>query len=60
MTQPSAHRAAWMSGHWGLMVHWIPPGPAAEKGPYISDPDRAVEAFNVDRFLTQFAATGAD
>ncbi|HRJ46652.1 MAG TPA: hypothetical protein PKY38_04775 [Opitutaceae bacterium] len=53
-------RAAWMSGHWGLMVHWIPPGPARENGPYIEDFDRAVSAFKVERFLQQFADTGAD
>ena len=49
-----------MSGHWGLMVHWIPPGPAAEKGPYIRDFNAAVDAFNADHFLAQFAATGAE
>jgi len=49
-----------MSGHWGLMVHWIPPGPARESGAYLSDPNQAVEAFNAERFLQQFADTGAD
>jgi len=49
-----------MSGRWGLMVHWIPPGPARETGEYITDLDRAVDAFDVAQFLEQFAATGAD
>src|SRR6185295_15575947 len=56
----SPHRAAWMSGRWGLMVHWIPPGPAPEKGIYIRDADDAVHTFNVDRFLHQFSGTNAD
>lgn len=42
------------------MVHWIAPGPAPEKGPYIPDLNRAVDGFNVDRFLQQFAETDAD
>ena len=60
MTEPSAHRATWMSGHWGLMVHWIAPGPAAEQGPYVRDLNAAVDRFDVPRFLGQFAGTGAD
>ncbi|MCC6416373.1 MAG: hypothetical protein IT582_10735 [Opitutaceae bacterium] len=56
----SSHRAAWMPGHWGLMVHWIPPGPARESGEYLNDLNAAVDAFNVPRFLEQFAASGAD
>lgn len=48
-----------MSGHWGLMVHWIAPGPARESGAYLSDFNRAVDAFNVERFLEQFARSGA-
>ncbi|MBI5832158.1 MAG: hypothetical protein HZB16_07590 [Armatimonadetes bacterium] len=53
-------RAEWMSGRWGLMVHWIPPGPAREQGPWVADLDAAVDAFDLDRFMGQFAATGAD
>lgn len=57
---PSTPRAAWMAGRWGLMVHWIPPGPAPESAAYLFDPNRAVDAFNLPRFLEDFAATGAD
>lgn len=53
-------RAAWMAGRWGLMVHWIPPGPARERGSYVRDFNRAIDAFNLDRFLQHFADTGAD
>lgn len=42
------------------MVHWIPPGPARESGTYIDDFNRAVDEFNVPRFLQQFAETGAE
>jgi len=50
---------AWMSGRWGLMVHWIAPGPAPERGPRLSELNEAVERFDLDRFTEQFAATGA-
>lgn len=49
-----------MSGRWGLMVHWIAPGPARESGEYLRDLNRAVDGFNTARFLQQFADTGAD
>jgi hypothetical protein len=49
-----------MSGRWGLMVHWIAPGPAAEQGPYLRDLNAAVDRFDVPRLLAQFAGTGAD
>ncbi len=57
---PASHRAAWMSGHWGLMVHWIPPGPGRETGTYLSDCNAAVDGFDTARFLQQFADSGAD
>lgn len=60
MSSPAHHRAAWMSGHWGLMVHWVAPGPARENGDYIRDLNRAVDGFDTARFLQQFADTGAD
>jgi len=38
------HRADWMArGPFGMMVHWIPPGPAPEKGEWVRDLDRAVD-----------------
>src|SRR5688572_2633232 len=46
-------RAKWMSGRAGIMVHWIAPGPWPEIGERISDLDRAVDAFNLPRFLDQ-------
>ncbi len=51
--------AAWMSGRWGVMVHWIAPGPAPEHGPRLTDTNAAVDRFDLDRFMAQFAATGA-
>ena len=36
------------------------PWPAPEKGPYIRDLNRAVDAFDLDRFLQDFQRTGAD
>lgn len=60
MIAAAPHRAAWMAGRWGLMVHWIAPGPAPEHGPYRADANDAVEHFDVPRFLQQFADTGAD
>ena len=55
------HRTDWMSaGKFGMMVHWIAPGPAPEKGEWVSDLNEAVDRFDLDRFTAQFAATGAD
>ncbi len=54
-----AHRTDWMSGHWGMMVHWIAPGPAQEKGAYRADLDEAVSRFNLARFLDQIEESGA-
>jgi hypothetical protein len=54
-----AKRTAWMAGHWGMMCHWIAPGPAPEKGEPITDLNRAVDAFQLSHFLEQFQASGA-
>jgi len=60
-TKQTKHRADWMvQDSYGLMVHWLAPGPAAEKGPYIHDLNRAVDAFQLDRFVQDFQHTGAD
>ncbi len=48
-----------MAGRWGLMVHWIAPGPPPERPPHRADPADAVNCFDVPRFLEDFAATGA-
>lgn len=54
-------RADWMkSGKFGLMVHWLAPGPAPEKGRQIKDFNKAVSRFDVDRFIGDFEKTKAD
>lgn len=55
------HRCDWMveEGPFGMMVHWIAPGPAPEEGEWIQDLDKAVDAFQLERFLEQFEASGA-
>jgi hypothetical protein len=55
------YRTDWMHrGSFGVMVHWIAPGPAPERGEYVRDLNRAVDAFDLDRFLRDFQHTGAD
>ena len=55
----AANRAHWLSGKWGLMTHWIAPGPGSETGHRITDLNAAVDAFDVPAFIRQFEATGA-
>lgn len=52
-------RAKWMSGNWGIMVHWIPPGPAPEVGARIRDLESAVNQFDVPRFVADVSECGA-
>lgn len=59
VSSPSTHRAHWLSGKWGLMTHWIAPGPGSETGHRITDLNAAVDAFDVPGFIRQFEATGA-
>ncbi len=47
-------------GKFGLMVHWLAPGPEPEHGLRETDLNRAVDAFDVDRFMADFRRTGAD
>ncbi len=54
-----AQRTDWMGGHWGMMCHWIAPGPAPEKGEPVQDLNRAVDAFQLERFLNQVEESGA-
>ena len=56
----SASRTHWMPGLLGLMVHWIAPGPMPERGEWIADLNTAVDAFDLDGFLTDFESTAAD
>jgi len=53
-------RAAWMTGRVGLMVHWLYPQTRPEHGNGTADFDTAVDTFNLDRFLADFASTGAE
>ncbi|UQR65388.1 hypothetical protein LRP30_09140 [Bradyrhizobium sp. C-145] len=55
----SASKAAWMSGRWGIMLHWIAPGPAARSGRYRSDVNDAVDHFDLDRLVNQISRTKA-
>ena len=52
-------RAAWLAGKWGIMVHWIAPGPGSEKGTRITDLNQAVDQFDVPVFLRQLEDIGA-
>lgn len=52
-------RASWMTGQYGLMVHWLAPGPLPEQGPYLDDLNAAVDRFDVTRFLAEFDRSGA-
>jgi hypothetical protein len=59
--EPPKHRADWMpNGSFGVMTHWLAPGPAREKGEYVRDLDRAVDGFDLERFIQDFHRTGAD
>ncbi|MBB3186203.1 hypothetical protein FHX64_000366 [Microbacter margulisiae] len=58
--QKDTLRSNWMVGKWGIMVHWIAPGPAPAKGPWIKDLNTAVNNFNLNRFLSQVKESGAD
>lgn len=58
--EANPRRTEWMAGHWGMMVHWLAPGPAPERGERIQDLNRAVNAFHLDRFIGQFMESGAD
>lgn len=48
-----------MSGRWGIMVHWIPPGPAPQFGDRITNLSKAVERFDLDRFISNVRDSGA-
>ena len=57
--QPQPARAGWMSGHWGLMVHWLYPGVPPRQGEPARSLDEAVDRFDVSGLLEQVASTGA-
>ncbi|MGY4434488.1 hypothetical protein ACVWWO_006965 [Bradyrhizobium sp. F1.13.1] len=56
---PPASKAAWMRGRWGIMLHWIAPGPAARSGRYRSDLNAAADQFDLYRLLGQISRTKA-
>lgn len=59
-TASAPHRADWMQQYpFGLMVHWIAPGPAPLAGRHLRDLNAAVNAFDLDRFMADFERTGA-
>ena len=49
-------RAAWMSGKYGLMVHWLFPKYGGENSENIN---KLTNAFDLDAFMRDFDATGA-
>ena len=54
-------RALWMrGGKFGLMVHWLAPGPPSQHGTHIEDLDTAVNRFDVGRFLEDYRRSKAD
>lgn len=54
-------RASWMhEGKFGVMVHWVAPGPSPQRGEHITDLHAAAERFDIDRFLKDFRRTNAD
>lgn len=55
----AATRALWLKGSWGLMVHWIAPGPAPRAGEYQANVNKAVNSFNIPRLVDQIAQTKA-
>jgi hypothetical protein len=59
MEPPAVDRTAWMSGHYGLMVHWLYPGVLPECGAPARSLDEAVDGFGVERLLDDVAASGA-
>lgn len=52
-------RAGWMAGRWGIMLHWIAPGPAAKSGRRRQDLNDAVNGFDVDGLVEQVSGTKA-
>ena len=58
--QEAPLRSDWMVGKWGVMVHWIAPGPAPEDGPRIKELNAAVDQFDLKRLSSQLKASGAN
>lgn len=55
------NRAVWMArGTFGVMVHYILHPQGATQAEYAEDLNRTVDHFDIDYFMHQFDATGAD
>lgn len=52
-------RTHWMSGRYGIMVHWLYPGLLPEKAARVRSFEQAVNQFDLPRFLHDFEKTGA-
>jgi len=57
---PNEPKAQWMEGKYGIMVHWLAPGPPPQFGEYKSDLNEAIDDFDVEGFMKDFDRTGAD
>jgi len=58
---PSLHRAEWMhQGTFGVMVHYLIAPPGADDSERKVQFDRIVDGFDLEAFMKQFDATGAD
>ncbi len=53
-------RSDWMSGHYGIMIHYLPPDIYDCNGNKIEDPQEAVNSFDVPAFMKQFDECGAE
>ena len=64
-------RSDWMKGKYGIMVHWLSPrfgtpgptrplSPLPAKGEYITNLNAAVDNFDLQGFMKDFEATGAE
>ncbi len=53
-------RAEWMSGKYGLMIHYLPPELEGRDGFRSNDVDEITARFDVETFLRQFLETGAE
>jgi hypothetical protein len=56
----ASDRTVWMSGHYGLMCHWLFPGVMPKSGEPARTLDEAVDHFNTIRLMEDIEATGAE
>ena len=53
-------RCEWMSGKFGLMMHYLPPVLETSTGETFQNVDECVEHFDINRFFEYFDASGAE